>query len=59
MLGTETDFLILQLLVDDIKQFFTINLCIRKDLDFGSVPAIYLSGLGDPDHPNARVVGRF
>jgi len=59
MLGTDTDSLILQLYVEDIKQALTENPLIRNELDLGSVPADHPSGLGDPDDPNSGVVGKF
>jgi hypothetical protein len=59
LLGTDTNLFILQLFVDDIKQALTGNPRIREELDFGSVPEDHPSGLGDPDDPNASVVGKF
>ena len=59
MLGIDTDSFILQFFVEDIKQALTENPRIREKLDFGLVPADHPSGLGDPDDPNAGVVGKL
>lgn len=59
VLGIDTDSFIFQFFVDDIKQASTENPRILEQHDFGSVPPNYLSGLGDPDYPNASVFGKF
>ncbi|MCA3774185.1 MAG: hypothetical protein IN818_04135 [Cutibacterium sp.] len=59
LLYTDTDSFILHLFVDDLKQALAENPAIRNELDFGSVPVDHPSGLGDPDDPNAGVVGKF
>lgn len=59
LLYTNTDFIVLQHIIDDIKQTLTENPTVQNELDYSFVAVIHLSGVSKNDYLNAGFVKKF